>query len=170
VQQMLALLDLKAGHPEQAREHAALSLKLRPDHVPTLLLAGEAALTERDPAAAAQALERAVLLAPEQADAWFRVALARQDLHDLAGAADALRRVLALAPGRADAWVNLGIVLQEDGRLDAAMQAYGRAFRLREESFGRIAHALSTPATGRLWLDLDDLRAALRDAGVDQTG
>jgi hypothetical protein len=27
--------------------------------------------------------------------------------------------------------------------------------------FGRIAHALATPNVGRLWLDLDDLRAEL---------
>jgi predicted TPR repeat methyltransferase len=112
------------------------------------------------------ALERAVTLAPDQVEAWFKVSLVRQDLRDLDGAVAALERVLALSPQRVDALVNLGIVQQEAGRMDEAMRAYGRAYRLREETFGRIAHALATPAVGRLWLNLDDLRAELVAAGA----
>ena len=88
----------------------------------------------------------------------------RHDLRDLEGAAQALRRVLQLAPTRADAQVNLGIVLQESGRLDDAVRAYGRAYRQHAETFGRIAHALAAANVGRLWLDLDELRATLRNA------
>ena len=65
-------------------------------------------------------------------------------------------------PARAEVEVNLAIVLQEAGRMDEALRAYGRAYRLREDSFGRIAHALSAAPVGRLWLDLDVLRHALR--------
>lgn len=161
VHQLLAVLDMHAGQPEPAAAHAALSLKLRPDHVPTLLILGDAALAQRDLPAAAKALERAAVLAPDQADPWFKVSLVRQDLGDTDGAIQALERVLALQPDRFDAWVNLGIVQQEAGRLDDALRAYGRAYRLREETFGRIAHALSTPSAGRLFLNLDDLRAEL---------
>jgi tetratricopeptide (TPR) repeat protein len=162
VHQLLAVLDMQAGQPAAAREHAALSLKLRPEHVPTLLVLGDAALALRDLAAASLALERAVVIAPDLAEAWFKVALVRQDRRDLDGAIAALERALALNPERVDALVNLGIVLQEAGRLDDALRAYGRAFRLREQVFGRIAHALATPNVGRLWLNLDDLRAELR--------
>jgi cytochrome c-type biogenesis protein CcmH/NrfG len=164
VHQLLAVLDMQAGDPASALSHAALSLRLRPDHVPTLLVLGDAALAQRDLPAASRALERAVALAPENADAWFKVSLARQDLHDLPGAAAALERVLAASPDRVDALVNLGIVLQEDGRIDDALRAYGRAYRLRPQTFGRIAHALATPGVGRLWLQLDDLRAELARA------
>ena len=164
VHQMLALLDLQAGQAAAARDHAALSLRLRPDHVPTLLVLGDAALAQRDLAAASAALERAAALAPDQADAWFKVALVRQDLHDPGGAIAALERALQIQPERVDALVNLGIVLQESGRLDDALRAYGRAYRLRAQTFGRIAHALATPGVGRLWLNLDDLRAELRAA------
>jgi tetratricopeptide (TPR) repeat protein len=166
VHQLLAVLDLQAGQPAQAGAHAALSLKLRPDHVPTLLVLGDAALAQRDLAAASLALERAAALAPEQAEAWFKVSLVRQDLRDSDGAIAALERALALNPDRVDALVNLGIVLQEAGRLDDALRAYGRAYRLREETFGRIAHALATPSTGRLFLNLDDLRAELLSAAA----
>ena len=165
IHQLLAFLDMQAGEAASARRHAGLSLALRPDHGPTLFVAGEAALALRDFAAAAQAFERAVALAPANADAWFSLSQARQDLRDLPGAEAALERVLALKPERADALVNLGIVRQEQGRLDDALRAYGRAYRLREETFGRIAHALATPGVGRLWLRLDDLRAELHAAG-----
>jgi cytochrome c-type biogenesis protein CcmH/NrfG len=129
--------------------------------VPTLLVQGDAALAQRDLPAASQALERAVVLAPDNAEAWFKVSLVRQDLHDLEGAIAALKRVLATHPERVDALVNFGIVLQEGGRVDDALRAYGRAYRLRPQTFGRIAHALATPNVGRLWLDLDELRGEL---------
>ena len=161
VHQLLAVLDMQAGQPASALSHATVSLRLRPDHVPTLLVLGDAALAQHDLPAASQALERAVVLAPDNAEAWFKVSLARQDLRDLEGAIAALERVLATHPERVDALVNLGIVLQESGRVDEALRAYGRAYRLRPQTFGRIAHALATPNVGRLWLDLDELRGEL---------
>lgn len=112
---------------------------------------------------AARVLSQAVALAPTHADAWFALALALHDTGDLTGAEAALRRILTLVPARAEVEVNLGIVLQEARRMDEAMRAYGRAYRLREDSFGRIAHALSSAQVGRLWLDLDKLRDTLRD-------
>ena len=163
VHQLLAVLDLQQGEAARAREHAATSLALRPDHPPTLMLAGEAARAAGDLAEALQFFERAVALLPQHAEAWFQIGLVRQDLRDLKGAAAAFQRVLELSP-RAEVEVNLGIVLQEAGRFDDAMRAYGRAYRLRDDTFGRIAHALATPNVGRLWLNLDDLREALRSA------
>ena len=162
VLQLMALLSLRLGHMAPAHEHAQASLGLRPDHLPTLMLGAEAARAAGDASDAARLLERAVALAPDHADAWFQLALARQDLHRPGAAAEALQVVLRLAPERAEAQVNLGIVLQELGRVDDAMRAYARAYRLREDSFGRIAHALCAPSAGRLWLQLDELRAALR--------
>ena len=45
--------------------------------------------------------------------------------------------------------------------MDEAMRAYGRAYRLREDCFGRVAHALAAANVGRLWLNLDVLRNTL---------
>jgi len=166
VHQLLALLDLQQGDVVQSRQHAAVSLVLRPDHVPTLAVAADAARAANDLPAALHTLERVVALAPGHIEAWFQLALLRQDANDLVGAAQALHEVMRLDPERADAMVNLGIVLQESGHMDDAMRAYGRAYRLRDDSFGRIAHALATPNVGRLWLNLDDLRCALRASAV----
>jgi tetratricopeptide (TPR) repeat protein len=161
VKQLLAVLALQRGDPEQALKFAAASLVLRPDHLPTLLVASDAARAAGIPADASRWLEAVVKQAPENTQAWFQLALVRQDLLDLAGAATALRRVLQIDPRRADAEVNLGIVLQDSGDIDAAMRSYGRAYRLRADTFGRIAHALATPGIGRMWLNLADLRAEL---------
>ena len=139
VLQLLAVLCLKEGELERARLSIAHSLELRPDHALSLRVAGDVAHAQG-----------------------FALALALHDRGDLAGAEAALRRLLALGPPRAEVEVNLGVVLQDAGRIDEAMRAYGRAWRLNEDSFGRIAHALSAANVGRLWLDLDTLRETLR--------
>jgi tetratricopeptide (TPR) repeat protein len=196
VLQLLAVLYLQGGDHIRAGASIAASLALRPDHGPSLLVAGDVAraiadlpsalayhrhardlLPERADAAYALAqtlgesgrgaeaeaeFERTVRLAPAHAQAWFKLALRRQDRRDFVGAAAALRELLRVAGPRAEVEVNLGIVLQEAGKLDEALAAYGRAFRLQDDSFGRIAHALAAPGCGRLWLDLDALRECLR--------
>ena len=140
VLQLLALLDLQDGRVAEAARSAEASLALRPAHPHTQQLAGEA---------------------------FFQLSLQRHEAGDRGGEIEALQQVVKWMPQRAEAFVNLGIALQECGRLDEAMQAYGRAWRLRpEETFGRIAHALATPNSGRMWLKLDDLRAALAAASA----
>ncbi|MDE2565718.1 MAG: hypothetical protein KGL50_08015, partial [Burkholderiales bacterium] len=119
-------------------------------------------------AGARAAFEAALRLAPGLEPAWFALALACQDLGDLGAAQAALEQLHHLRPAPAplhvEAAVNLGLVLQLQGRLDAAMAWYGRAWRARPEAFGRIAHALCSEPHGRLWLDLEALREALRAA------
>ena len=170
VLQLLAVLCLKEGDLVRARLSIAHSLVLRPDHAPSRLVAGDVAhalglalAANGDAFEAAQELSQAVAFAPMKVDAWFALALSRHDLRDLAGAEAALRRVLTLGPPRAKVEVNLGIVLQDAGRIDEAMRAYGRAYRLNDDTFGRIAHALATANVGRLWVDLNALRDNLRD-------
>ena len=196
VLQLLAVLRLQKGDIPAAGECIAASLALRPDHGPSLLVAGDVARVAGDlqsaldhhqracrlmperadaafalartlrelsrDAAAEAALEATIALAPDHAQAWFALALVRQDLRDFTGAARALRQLLLVAPPRAEVEVNLGIVLQEASDVDGAWRAYGRAYRLREDSFGRIAHALAASGNGQLWLDLAALRDHLR--------
>ena len=110
---------------------------------------------------AREALDRAEALGTLPAGAWFLRGLVLQDLGDLVGSADAYRRALGLDPALAEAAVNLGIVLQQAGDLDGAKDAYGQALKQRPDTFGRIAQAMTTPATGELWLNLEALRHAL---------
>jgi tetratricopeptide (TPR) repeat protein len=151
-----------AGDLAAALAHHRRAVELMPDRADAAYALART-LREADlPADAEAAFLRTLALAPTHAQSWFALALVRQDRRDLAGAESALRRLLEIAPPRAEVEVNLGIVLQEAGQIDDAMRAYGRAYRLREDSFGRIAHALATPNVGRVWLDLDALRDALR--------
>ena len=167
--QLQAVLCLKEGELDRARLSIAHSLELRPEHAPSLRVASDVAQAQGlalaangDAAEASRCLSQAVAWAPANVQAWFALALVLHDLRDLAGAEAALRQVLTRAPPRAEVEVNLGVVLQDAGRIDDAMRAYGRAYRLNEDSFGRIAHALSAAHAGRLWLDLDALRETLR--------
>lgn len=164
VLQLLAWLRLREGSAGLARQHIAASLALRPDYLPALAIAVDAARAADATGEARALCERLVALAPQRAEGWFQLALLRQDDRDLPGAAAAWHQVLRLQPGHAQAEVNLGIVLQEAGQLDAAMRAYGRAMRLSENTFGRIAHALAATSHGRMWLSLEQLRAELLQA------
>jgi tetratricopeptide (TPR) repeat protein len=112
------------------------------------------AFEDGDAASAAALLARATA-GDAPASVWFDLGLARQDLCEYAAAATAYRKAIELKPDYAEATLNLGIVLQEAGDLDAAMGAYRDAYRLRRESFGRIAMALTSASHGRLWLDED---------------
>ena len=94
---------------------------------------------------------------PKLEDPNHNEALAR----DLAGAETAYTEVLTRKPDHAEAAVNLGVVRQEAGDLDGAMEAYARAYRLRPQTFGTIAMALTSGSHGRLWLDENALRKSL---------
>jgi tetratricopeptide (TPR) repeat protein len=129
--------------PAKASTHYAVGLLLRDD----------GRMSE-----ARAALQRAVLIDPAMSAAWFALGLTCQDLLDEAGAAEAFDAALAGRENFAEAAVNLGISRQRLGEMDAAMQAYRRAIKIRPDTFGRIAQAVTAAATGVLWLDLGKFR------------
>jgi tetratricopeptide (TPR) repeat protein len=112
-------------------------------------------------------LDEAVRWLTDAADAdapasvWFDLATAREDLQDRQGAIEAYRRALSIRPDFAEAAVNLGVQLQEEGDIEAAMTAYGTAYKRKPATLGVIAMALTSAPTGRLWLDRDGLRRSL---------
>jgi tetratricopeptide (TPR) repeat protein len=143
-----------------AREAWRAILEVIPQHQEAAARLGRLAWEDGDYAVAAGLLERATATdAP--ASVWFDLGLVRQDLRDYAGAATAYRRALVAKPDYAEAALNLGIVLQEAGDLDRAMDAYAEAYRLRPQTFGAIAMALTSASHGRLWLDEASLRRSL---------
>jgi tetratricopeptide (TPR) repeat protein len=152
-------LDQAALRP-QAREAWRAILEVVPQNTEAAARLGRLAWEDGDHAAAVSLLERAVS-GDAPASVWFDLGLARQDLRDYHGAATAYRRAIERKPDHAEAALNLGIVLQELGDLDSAMRAYRDAYRLRPQTFGRIAMALTSASHGRLWLDEASLRRAL---------
>jgi tetratricopeptide (TPR) repeat protein len=112
-------------------------------------------------AAARAELERILASSASNASLWFAYGLICQDSHDTVVAITAYRRTLHLSPELAEAHVNLGICLQQTGDIAAAKATFGRAMRLRSDTFGRIAQALPAAPRGELWLDLERLRQSL---------
>ena len=98
---------------------------------------------------------------PGDGRAWFALGLICEDLRDTLGAIRAYRRSVEAQADIPEAHVNLGLNLQNSGDLDAAMDCYRRAIRLRPDTFGRIAQALTSAKKGRLWLNLARLRWSL---------
>jgi tetratricopeptide (TPR) repeat protein len=143
-----------------AREAWRAILEVIPQHQEAAARLGRLAWEDGDYAVSAGLLERATA-GDAPASVWFDLGLVRQDLRDYAGAAIAYRKALDTKPDYAEAALNLGIVLQEAGDLDRAMGAYVEAYRLRPQTFGAIAMALTSASHGRLWLDEAALRRSL---------
>jgi tetratricopeptide (TPR) repeat protein len=150
----------QAGLRPQARLAWKAILDVIPGHTEAAARSGRLAWEDGETALAAKLLE-AASQNDAPASVWFDLGLARQDLRDYAGAAAAYRKAVELKADHAEAIFNLGVVLQESGRLDEAMRAYAQAYRLRPDSFGKIAMALTSAPHGGLWLDEASLRRAL---------
>ena len=150
----------QAGLRPQARQAWGAILDIVPDHAEAAARLGRLAWEDGEFEFAAKFLERAAQQ-DGPASVWFDLGLVRQDLRDHAGAAAAYRQAIVLKGDHTEATFNLGVVLQETGQLDEAMRAYAAAYRLRPESFGKIAMALTSASHGGLWLDEAALRSRL---------
>lgn len=118
------------------------------------------------------AFARATVLRPEWAQAWHNLGIVCQDLNDHLAAVTAFRTALATRPDFHEAAFNLGVALQQCGQVDAALNAYAVVVRLRPELFGRVAQALISGSSGRLWLSpaalREELDARLRASGTER--
>jgi tetratricopeptide (TPR) repeat protein len=170
-QQLKALLTLLRGDFDRAAAAVAVSLAERPGHAQTLDIARKTALAlfraaqtdaaQGDSARALSRFRRALELDETNADGWFGLGLALQDVKDYAEAAKAFGRVVALRPGDARALVNRAVSLQQLGNLADAMTSYSLAYQTDPSTFAAISQALSAASTGLLILDLETLRDRL---------
>jgi tetratricopeptide (TPR) repeat protein len=170
-QQLKALLALLRGDIDGAAEAAAVSLAERPGHAQTADIARKAAralfgaaqadAAQGNAARALSRFRRALGLDRTNADGWFGLGLALQDVKDYAAAAGAFEQVVALRPGDARALVNRAISLQQLGNLADAMTSYGLAYQTDPSTFAAISQALSAASTGLLLLDVESLRDRL---------
>jgi tetratricopeptide (TPR) repeat protein len=169
--QLKALLALLRGDIDGAAEAAAVSLAERPGHAQTADIARKAAralfgaaqadAAQGNAARALSRFRRALGLDRTNADGWFGLGLALQDVKDYAAAAVAFEQVVALRPGDARALVNRAISLQQLGNLADAMTSYSLAYQTDPSTFAAISQALSAASTGLLLLDVESLRDRL---------
>ncbi len=150
-----------AGRTADAAAAMAGALRLAPQRHDLALRHAQLLRDAGQAEAARAALERAVARHPDHAEAWFSLGLLRQDFRQAMAATEAFGQACALRPDWHEAAFNLGVAWQEAGDLERALDAHARALRLRPGTLARIAQALISGRTGRLWLDLDVLRQLL---------
>jgi Flp pilus assembly protein TadD len=164
-------LALLRGDIDGAADAAAVSLTERPSHAQTADIARKTALAlfrgaqadaaQGNAARAVSRFRRALELDRTNADGWFGLGLALQDIKNYAGAAEAFEQVVTLRPWNARALVNHAVSLQQSGNLADAMASYRLAYQIDPSTFAAISQALSAASTGLLFLDLDTLRDRL---------
>jgi tetratricopeptide (TPR) repeat protein len=140
VSQLHATVLLRRGDASAAFEAIRRSLSTRPNHVPSLILAGRAAQELGVWEQAVGFLTQAVAMAPTVAEPAFLLAhvVLAHDADQLAGL---LVDLHARFPAEAAQWQGLGLALQRAGRRAAALRAFDAAVAAEPASakaqFGR---------------------------------
>lgn len=174
VQQLAATIELARGDGATAARWAASSLVHRPDHVPTLIIAGRAARLTGDLATAEERFRLAGALDPARAEPFFLLCITLLE-EGKPEATALLKRLLEHYPDDADGWAMLGDALREARQPEAALIAFTRATSTRPsavlhlrrgsilQSLGRLDEALAAFAAAQ---DLapDSVQAILKTA------
>ncbi len=160
VLQLHATIALRAGQPLQALESIRRGLMARPSHVPSLLLARQAARAAGVPDRIVPLLRNAIDHAPRLAEPAFLLCHTLLELNDPTLGA-ALAEVASRHPDVAPEWQRIGLVLHRAGKPAEALAAFTRAADadplLAGAQFGR---GLLLREAGRM----ADARTALRRA------
>ena len=126
--QLAAVIALGRNDHLTACKHAAISLRARPHHVPSLLVAGRAARLAGDLAGADRHFSAALQLEPHRAEAAFLACVTRLERGD-PSARQMLDHLISRFPEDADGWFEIGLSLQRAEKPDAALSAFERAHR-----------------------------------------
>ena len=126
VHQLAAAIALQRDDAALAARWAASSLERRPDHAPTLTIAGRAARRGGDPRQALALFRRAAALAPTRAEALFLCCITLLELGDGA-ASTVLQQLLQRFPDDPHGWQMLGAALDAARQPEAALIAFSRA-------------------------------------------
>jgi tetratricopeptide (TPR) repeat protein len=146
-----------AGDFRQSRELALQGLSSEPANVRLLRVAGRSSL-ELDLDDSLSYLQKAVELAPQDADAWQDLAMALIDAGDTSRAADALRQVTNRRPDEIGARFDLAHLLYALGRTD---EAIALLLKVVELDTGNVAALRSLV---EMYRDSGNLEAALSSA------
>jgi tetratricopeptide (TPR) repeat protein len=151
--QTLGVIHLSMNDPHQAFSCFARAALLCPADWINLTNIGSAQLRLGAYAAAAETLEKARRLKPDDIDMLFTLADAYREARDYEGAVGVYRNVLAIDSGSAVAAQGLGDSLLQLGRLEEAASALDAAHRARPDS-AAILYSLSQLAPGLARTDI----------------
>lgn len=147
--QLAALAAVARGRSADALAHAGASLRLRPAHAGTLLIAGKAARACGDRAGAADYFRQAAEAAPEIAEPAFLLCIAQLETGD-GGAHASLATLLERFPGDGAGWSALGSALEKSGKAEAALAAYSRAAKVAPSAVLHLGLGKLLRSLGRL--------------------
>lgn len=115
-----AQLLLTAGKKDEAKQILETERQKHPDRVDPLLLLGRIAMEAEQMADAADAFEKAALMAPDRQDVRGLLAFAYAGLQDWDRAKKTLERLVEAAPEAKDVRIQLAGALRELGKMDDA--------------------------------------------------
>ena len=148
--QLLAVVYLNLHRVPAAEQHILSSLRERPDHMPSLVIAGRIARAGQDLIAAAGFFGRAANLAPAEAEPQYLCGLVLLEQEQLAAAVEVLERLVQSHPLHALGWCCLGSAFQRLGLLEQAGVALQRSTQLE-------------PRHADAWFNLGLVRQDVRD-------
>lgn len=109
------------------------------------------------------ALEQALRLRPDFAEAYNNLAIACLQTGDVTRAVECYEQAIRLRPDYADAYSNLGNMLREQGQAEAAVTACEQAFRMRPDNPEVVNNfALALQEAGQMDAALEHYRKALQ--------
>jgi tetratricopeptide (TPR) repeat protein len=154
--------ELHGGHAE-ALAAFERAIDMAPAHPQAHFLAGRANLRIGRGAKGVAHMRVAVAAAPDNAVAWWNLALGLRSLGRIAEGREAARRALALDARLADAWSTLGLIEQDDGRIEDARAHFERALAIDPRlASARVNLANCDWLEGRIDAALEGYREAAR--------
>jgi len=152
VTQLMAAIRLASGDFADAERFAQASLVRRPDHAPTIVLAGMAARKAGKLDLAANCFRRATALDPARPDAAFQACIVQIERMG-ADVVQLFGDLHVRFPGHASGWVEIGRALDGVGQSRLALSAFDLAFQTAPTAY--LAYK-----RGELLYDLRELRQA----------
>lgn len=131
-----AIRHHRAGEWDKATAVYRDILGAIPDQPNALHLSGLLAYQKGETECAVELLARAVVVAPDNAEAHFHLGVVWQALERPGEAADAYRRAIEADPGNAEAFNNLGAVCEDLDRIEEAIESYLAALAVMPEYTG----------------------------------
>jgi len=159
---MLGILRAQCGDQASAREWIGKAIAIDSRNAAYRFNFGKALLQLKCAREACEALERAVSLDPDYADAYNELGLARAETGSFKAAEAAFRKALSLQPSYWEAHNNLGLLLHRQGKREDALLSLHRALELEPRSAEVLRNlGLVLRAQGRAGEAVKAYRAAL---------
>lgn len=160
VHHLAANAAMAGGHFKDAFEHALASLRLRPAHTATLVVAGKAAKACGDLSGAKEYFRRAAEIAPDLSEPTFLLCVAQLEAGD-DSAHTSLATLLERFPNDASGWSALGGALEKLGKVEASIAAYLRAAKSAPSAHLHLHLGKMLRSVGRLDGSARELTSAI---------